>query len=40
MLAHPSLVKRPVVVAGTRIIVGVNPEAWSSVVSININERK
>ena len=33
MLAHPSLVKRPVVVAGTRIIVGVNPEAWSSVVS-------
>ena len=33
MLAHPSLVKRPVVVAGTRIIVGVNPEAWFSVVS-------
>ncbi|MEY2622048.1 MAG: Regulatory protein Spx [Pseudomonadota bacterium] len=39
MLAHPSLVKRPVVVAGSRVMVGVNPEAWSSVVSVNIVER-
>ena len=32
MLTHPSLVKRPVVVAGTHVIVGVNPDAWSSVI--------
>lgn len=32
MLTHPSLVKRPVVVAGTQVIVGVNPEFWSGVI--------
>jgi Spx/MgsR family transcriptional regulator len=32
MLDHPSLVKRPVVVAGNQVIVGVNPDAWSSVI--------
>jgi arsenate reductase len=32
MLARPNLVKRPVVVAGQRVIVGVNPEAWSHVI--------
>lgn len=32
LLAHPSLVKRPVVVAGAQVVVGVNPEAWSGVI--------
>ncbi len=32
LLAHPSLVKRPVVVAGSQVVVGVNPEAWSRVI--------
>jgi arsenate reductase len=31
LLQHPSLVKRPVLVAGSQVIVGVNPDAWSSV---------
>ncbi len=31
MLAHPSVIKRPVVVKGKEVVVGVNPEAWSSV---------
>lgn len=33
MLEHASVVKRPVVVKGQKVIVGVNPEAWASVVS-------
>ena len=32
MLGHPSVVKRPVVVKGQTVVVGVNPEAWASVV--------
>ncbi len=32
MLAHASVVKRPVVVKGSVVIVGVNPEAWTHVV--------
>jgi arsenate reductase len=32
MLVRPSLVKRPVIVAGHKVIVGVNPEAWSGVI--------
>lgn len=32
MLKSPSLIKRPVLVAGERVIVGVNPDAWSSVI--------
>ena len=32
MLDWPSLVKRPVVVKGLQVVVGVNPEAWLSVV--------
>jgi arsenate reductase-like glutaredoxin family protein len=32
MLEWPSLVKRPVVVKGQRVVVGVNPEAWLSVI--------
>jgi arsenate reductase-like glutaredoxin family protein len=32
MLEHTSVVKRPVVVKGQTVIVGVNPEAWSSVI--------
>lgn len=32
MLDNPSVIKRPVVVIGDTVIVGVNPEAWSSVV--------
>ena len=32
LLAWPSLVKRPVLVAGQQVIVGVNPEAWSGVI--------
>jgi arsenate reductase (glutaredoxin) len=31
MLEHPSVVKRPVVVQGQTVIVGVNPPAWESV---------
>ena len=33
MLKHASVVKRPVVVKGQTVIVGVNPEAWESVVA-------
>ena len=33
MLAHASVIKRPVVVKGQRVIVGVNPEAWANVVA-------
>ncbi len=32
ILAHTSVVKRPVVVKGQSVIVGVNPDAWASVV--------
>ncbi len=32
MLQWPSLVKRPVLVKGQRVVVGVNPEAWLSVI--------
>ncbi len=32
MLAHASVIKRPVVVKGQTVIVGVNPEAWLDVV--------
>ena len=32
MLEWPSLVKRPVVVKGQRVVVGVNPEAWLGVI--------
>ena len=32
MLEHPSVVKRPVVVKGQTVIVGVNSEAWASVI--------
>ena len=32
MLAHASVIKRPVVVQGQTVIVGVNPEAWARVV--------
>jgi Spx/MgsR family transcriptional regulator len=32
LLKHLSVVKRPVVVKGQTVIVGVNPEAWESVV--------
>jgi arsenate reductase len=32
MLEHASVVKRPVVVKGSAVIVGVNPEAWTHVV--------
>ena len=32
MLEWPSLVKRPVVVKGQRVVVGVNPDAWLSVI--------
>jgi Spx/MgsR family transcriptional regulator len=33
MLAHASVIKRPVVVQGQTVIVGVNPEAWARVVN-------
>ena len=35
MLAHPSVIKRPVLVAGAdrQVIVGVNEQAWSRVIS-------
>jgi Spx/MgsR family transcriptional regulator len=32
MLEHASVIKRPVVVKGDTVIVGVNPEAWQRVV--------
>jgi arsenate reductase-like glutaredoxin family protein len=32
MLQHPNLVKRPVMVIDQQVIVGVNPQAWSSVI--------
>ena len=32
MLAHASVIKRPVLVQGQTVIVGVNPEAWAGVV--------
>ena len=32
MLEWPSLVKRPVVVKGQSVVVGVNPQAWLSVI--------
>jgi Spx/MgsR family transcriptional regulator len=32
MLEHTSVIKRPVVVCGQSVIVGVNPEAWARVV--------
>ena len=32
MLQHPSLIKRPVLVAEKQVIVGVNPQAWSGVI--------
>ena len=32
MLANASVIKRPVVVKGQTVIVGVNPDAWQSVV--------
>ena len=31
ILEHTSVVKRPVVVKGQTVVVGVNPEAWSNV---------
>jgi Spx/MgsR family transcriptional regulator len=31
MLEHASVIKRPVVVKGTTVIVGVNPTAWANV---------
>jgi len=32
MVAHASVIKRPVLVQGHTVIVGVNPEAWASVI--------
>jgi arsenate reductase len=32
MLEHASVVKRPILVKGQTVIVGVNPEAWTRVV--------
>jgi len=32
MLQWPSLVKRPVVVKGQQVVVGVNPDAWLNVI--------
>ena len=32
MLENPSVIKRPIVVKNTAVIVGVNPEAWQRVV--------
>ena len=37
MLARPNLVKRPVLVAGQKVVVGVNPEAWSAVIGSKQN---
>jgi arsenate reductase (glutaredoxin) len=33
MLDNPSVIKRPVVVVGESVTVGVNPEAWHSVIN-------
>jgi arsenate reductase (glutaredoxin) len=33
MLAHASVVKRPVLVKGHTVVVGVNPEAWARVLA-------
>jgi arsenate reductase len=33
MLAHASVVKRPVLVKGHAVVVGVNPEAWARVLA-------
>ena len=33
MLEHASVIKRPVVVAGKEVMVGVNPEAWARVLA-------
>jgi Spx/MgsR family transcriptional regulator len=32
MLEHASVIKRPVVVKGKQVVIGVNPDAWQSVV--------
>ncbi len=32
MLEHTSVIKRPIVVQGHTVIVGVNPEAWARVI--------
>ena len=32
MLEHASVIKRPVVIKGSSVVVGVNPEAWANVV--------
>ena len=34
MLEHASVIKRPVLVKDQAVVVGVNPEAWESVVSL------
>lgn len=31
MLDSPSVIKRPVMVVGDKVVVGVNPEAWKNV---------
>ena len=33
MVENPSVIKRPVVVVGDSVTVGVNPEAWRSVIN-------
>jgi arsenate reductase-like glutaredoxin family protein len=33
MVENPSVIKRPVVVVGDSVTVGVNPEAWHSVIN-------
>jgi Spx/MgsR family transcriptional regulator len=33
MLTHASVIKRPVVVHGNTVVVGVNPEAWARVLA-------
>ena len=33
MLTHVSVIKRPVVVVGSHVIVGVNPEHWQDVLA-------
>ena len=33
MLAHASVIKRPVLVKGQTVVVGVNPEAWARVLA-------
>lgn len=34
MLAHPSAIRRPVLVAGESLLVGFKPDAWSSALAI------